>query len=331
VQRRRLGGNGPEVSVVGLGANNFGWRIGVDETRAVVDAAIEEGVTLFDTSDVYGETRSERFLGDVLSGRRDRVELITKFGVAVPNSPELPRGSRDYIRWAIDRSLGRLRTDFVDVYMYHYPDGVTPMAETIGALGELVREGKARSVGVSNVDTGQIEEAAAAARADGVPLVCVENRYSLIRRDAEDDVVPVCERLGLSLLPYYPLEGGLLTGKYQRGEPPPEHSRFAANATWPIGAGPPSEPTPTGQGARPIWPRERWLTDEAFNRVEALECYAAERGVSLLGVAIGGLAAMPAVGSVIAGATTPDQVRANARAGAWRPSSGDLAELRALR
>ena len=221
-----------------------------------------------------------------------------------------PRSSRAYLRWAVEGSLERLRTDVIDIYMLHKPDGVTPLAETVEALGELVQEGKARYVGLSNVDVDQIDEAAAAAQEHGVPLVCVESRYSLIRRGAEEDVIPACERHGYGLLPYYPLESGLLTGKYRRGEAPPADSRFAGNAT--------------------VWPAERWLTDEAFDGVEALEVFAAEREVPLLDVALGGLAAMPGVGSVIAGATTPAQVRANASAGQWQPSVEDLAALRAL-
>jgi aryl-alcohol dehydrogenase-like predicted oxidoreductase len=307
---RRLGADGPEVSVVGLGTNNFGWRIGLEESRRVVAAALEEGITLLDTADVYGATESEQFLGEILAGRRERFVVLTKFGHPVPGGPDLPRGSRDYLRWAIEGSLTRLRTDVIDVYMLHHPDGVTPLAETVEALGELVQEGKARFVGVSNVDAAQIDEVAVAARAGGVPLVCVESRYSLIRRAVEHDVIPACERYGLGLLPYYPLESGLLTGKYRRGEDPPAGSRFV--------------------GSPQIWPAERWLTDEAFDAVEVLEGYAAERGVSLLDVAIGGLAAMHGVGCVIAGATTPEQVRANARAGQWQPSVEDLAALRAL-
>ncbi len=308
---RRLGAEGPEVSVVGLGTNNFGWRIGLAESRAVVDAALEEGITLLDTADVYGATESEQFLGEILAGRRDRFVVLTKFGHEVPGAPEgVPGGSRAYVRWAIEGSLARLRTDVIDVYMLHRPDRTTPLAETIAALGELVREGKARYVGISNVDAAQIDEAAAAATELGVPLTCVESRYSLIRRDAEREVVPACQRHGLGLLPYYPLESGLLTGKYRRGELPAEGSRFASGS--------------------PIWPVERWLTDDAFDAVEALEAFARERVVSLLEVAVGGLAAMPSVGCVIAGATTPEQVRANARAGQWQPSPDDLAALRAL-
>jgi aryl-alcohol dehydrogenase-like predicted oxidoreductase len=309
---RRLGAEGPEVSVVGLGTNNFGWRIGLEESRRVVDAAAAEGITLLDTADVYDTGGSERFLGEVLQGRRDRFVVLTKFGNSVfPGAPEgVRRGSLAYARWALDGSLGRLRTDVVDVYMLHRPDRETPVGETVAALGELVREGKVRFVGISNVSADQVDEAAAAAHAEGVPLVCVESRYSLVRRDAEADVIPACERHGLGLLPYYPLESGLLTGKYRRGGPPPEGSRFA--------------------GASPIWPADTWLTDEVFDAVEALEALASERGVSLLDLALGGLAAMPGVGSVIAGATTPEQVRANAQAGQWQPSADDLAALRAL-
>ena len=295
---------------MGLGTNNFGWRIGLEESRRVVDAALEEGVTLLDTADVYGPIESEQFLGEILAGRRERFVVLTKFGIALPDGPDLPQGSRDYVRWAIEGSLARLRTEVIDVYMLHRPDGITPLAETIDALGELVREGKARFVGVSNVDAAQIDEAAEAARAGSVPLVCVESRYSLIRRAAEQEVIPSCERHGLGLLPYYPLESGLLTGKYRRGQDLPAGSRFVASPQ--------------------IWSAERWLTDEAFDGVEALEAYAADRGVSLLDVALGGLAAMPGVGCVIAGATSPEQVRANARAGQWQPSVEDLAALRAL-
>jgi aryl-alcohol dehydrogenase-like predicted oxidoreductase len=297
--------------VVGLGTNNFGWRIGLDESRAVIDAALEEGITLLDTADVYGATQSEQFLGEVLEGRRDSFVVLTKFGHPVPGAPEdVPRSSREYIRWAVEGSLERLRTDVIDIYMLHKPDGVTPIAETVAALGEIVQEGKARYAGLSNVDVGEIDEAAAAAQEHGVPVICVESRYSLIRRGAEDDVIPACERHGYGLLPYYPLESGLLTGKYKRGEAPPADSRFVGNAT--------------------VWPAERWLTDEAFDAVEALETFADERDVPVLDVALGGLAAMPTVGCVIAGATTPAQVHANARAGRWQPSADDVAAFGSL-
>jgi aryl-alcohol dehydrogenase-like predicted oxidoreductase len=307
MRTRPLGPDGPQVSVVGLGCNNFGRRVDRSGTQAVVHAALEEGVTLFDTADVYGDRgASETFLGEALAGRPERVVVATKFGGhAMPGGPDAPRGSRAWIRFAVDGSLRRLQRDPIDLYQYHRPDGVTPMAETIGAMAELVREGKVRFLGISNVRAEEIEEAARAARTEGAPLVSVQNEYSLLERHAEDDVLPTCVRLGLGLLPYFPLAHGLLTGKYRRGRPAPEGTRLAG--------------------------RTERLTDEAFDRVEALERYASERGVSLLDVAIGGLAAQPAVASVIAGATAPEQVRANARAGGWQPSPRDVEELAALR
>jgi aryl-alcohol dehydrogenase-like predicted oxidoreductase len=306
VRTRRLGHDGPEVSVVGLGTNNFGGRVDLEGTRAVVDAALDAGITLFDTADVYGDKGgSESFLGEVLEGRRDRVVLATKFGHDMGYGIE-PRGSREYVRRAIDESLRRLRTDYVDLYQYHRPDGVTPFAETFGALDELVREGKVRHVGHSNLEAAQVEEVDGLAREQGWSRpVSAQNRYSLLHRDPEEDLLPVCERLGLGVLPYFPLASGLLTGKYRRGEARPAGTRLAE--------------------------RDEVFTDETFDRLEALESYADERGVSLLDVAIGGLLGQPAVGSVISGATKPEQVRANAAAGDWQPSAEDLAALNALR
>jgi aryl-alcohol dehydrogenase-like predicted oxidoreductase len=306
VRTRRLGHDGPEVSVVGLGTNNFGGRVDLEGTRAVVDAALDAGITLFDTADVYGDKGgSESFLGEVLEGRRDRVVLATKFGHDMGYGIE-PRGSREYVRRAIDESLRRLRTDYVDLYQYHRPDGVTPFAETFGALDELVREGKVRHVGHSNLEAAQVEEVDGLAREQGWSRpVSAQNRYSLLHRDPEEDLLPVCERLGLGVLPYFPLASGLLTGKYRRGEARPQGTRLAE--------------------------RDEVFTDETFDRLEALEAYADERGISLLDVAIGGLLAQPAVASVISGATKPEQVRANAAAGEWQPSAEDLAALNALR
>jgi aryl-alcohol dehydrogenase-like predicted oxidoreductase len=301
-----LGNDGPEVSVVGLGCNNFGGRVDLEGTRAVVDAALDVGITLLDTADVYGNKGgSESLLGDVLEGRRDRVVLATKFGHDMGYGIE-PRGTREYVRRAIDESLRRLRTDYVDLYQYHRPDGVTPFAETFGALDELVREGKVRHVGHSNLEAEQVEEVDRLAREHGWSRpVSAQNRYSLLHRDPEEDLLPVCERLGLGVLPYFPLASGLLTGKYRRNETRP-------------------------QGAR-LSDRDEVFTDETFDRLEALEAFAQERNVSLLEVAIGGLLAQPAVASVISGATKPDQVRANAAAGDWQPSDDDLAALNALR
>lgn len=307
---RCLGIDGPEVSALGLGTNNFGWRIGGDEARSVLDACFQERVTLLDTADVYAAGESERILGELLGGRRDETVLLTKFGNPMADGPDAPRGSAAYARWALDGSLARLRTDHVDVWMYHRPDGETPLAETVGAMADAIRAGKARAAAISNVTAGQLAEAAGAAAAEGIPLVAVENRYSLVTRGADEDVIPAAEEHGLSLLPYYPLESGLLTGRYRRGEPPPEGSRFAARPD--------------------IWPAERWLDDAAFDRLEPLERLAEERGATMLELAIGGLAAFPFVGSVIAGATSAEQVRANAAAARWRPDDEMLQALRSL-
>jgi aryl-alcohol dehydrogenase-like predicted oxidoreductase len=306
MRMRRLGAEGPEVSVVGLGCNNFGMRVDLDGTRAVVDAALDVGITLFDTADIYGNKGgSESFLGEVLEGRRERVVLATKFGGDMGDGTEA-RGSRDYIRKAVQASLQRLRTDHIDLYQYHTPDNVTPLAETFGALDELVREGTVRYAGHSNLSAEQVEEVDSLAREQGwARPVSAQNRYSLLHREPEDDLLPVCERLGVGVLPYFPLASGLLTGKYRRGVLPPEGTRLAG--------------------------RDDVFDDEAFDRIEALEAFAAERGLSLLDVAIGGLAAQPAVASVISGATKPEQVRANAAAGEWEPSADDLAALNAIR
>jgi aryl-alcohol dehydrogenase-like predicted oxidoreductase len=306
MRTRRLGREGPEVSAVGLGCNNFGMRVDLEGTRAVVDAALEAGVTLLDTADIYGNRGgSEQLLGEVLEGRRDRVLLATKFGGEMGNRTEA-RGSRDYIRKAIEASLRRLRTDYVDLYQYHTPDGVTPFEETFAALDELVQEGKVRYVGHSNLEASQVEEIDTLVRERGIARpVSAQNQYSLLRREAEEELLPTCERLGIGVLPYFPLASGLLTGKYRRGEPRPEGTRLSG--------------------------RDGVFTDETFDRLEALERYAAEREVTMLEVAIGGLLAQPAVASVIAGATKPEQVRANVAAGEWEPTAADVEALAALR
>ena len=294
------------MSAVGLGCNNFGMRVDLEGTRAVVDAALEAGVTLLDTADIYGNRGgSEQLLGEVLEGRRDRVVLATKFGGDMGDGAEA-RGSRDYIRKAIEGSLRRLRTDYVDLYQYHTPDGVTPFEETFAALDELVQEGKVRYVGHSNLEASQVEEIDTLARERGIARpVSAQNQYSLLRREAEEELLPTCERLGIGVLPYFPLASGLLTGKYRRGEPRPEGTRLSG--------------------------RDGVFTDETFDRLEAVERYAAERGVTMLEVAIGGLLARPAVASVIAGATKPEQVRANVAAGEWEPTPADVEALAALR
>jgi aryl-alcohol dehydrogenase-like predicted oxidoreductase len=285
-----------EVSLVGLGCNNFGRRIDEDATRGVVDAALDAGVTFFDTADVYGDGLSEEYLGRVLDGRRDRVVLATKFGGGGDGAG---KGSRDAIRSAVDASLERLRTDRIDLYQHHQEDAETPLEETVAALDELVREGKIRAYGSSNYTPERLERAAALAQE---PYVSEQSEYSWLDRTAERALLPACERLGLGFIPYFPLASGRLSGKYHRGERMPEGTRLAGQE----------------------------ITSEQFDRMERLEALAAERGRSLLDVAIGGLAAQPAIASVIAGATKPEQVRANAAAGAWEPSAEDVRALRAL-
>ncbi len=302
---RPLGDSGLEVSVVGLGCNNFGRRVDLEGTRAVVDAAISDGVTFLDTADIYGGSgASEELLGQVLEGRRDEVVLATKFGMDMHDGKG-PRGSAAYIRDAFEASCRRLRTDVVDFYWYHTPDGQTPIAETLGALDELVRAGKVRAIGASNFSAAQIQEAEDTARAGGLThFSAIQNQYSLLVREAEQAVLPLCERLGLGFVPFFPLASGLLTGKYHRGEPAPAGTRLAGR----------------GQVA----------TDEQFAVLESLSAFAEERDLTMVQVAIGALLAQPAVSSVIAGATRPEQVATNAAAGAWSPSAADLAELRRI-
>jgi aryl-alcohol dehydrogenase-like predicted oxidoreductase len=303
MRTRFLGDGGPEVSVVGLGTNNFGRRCDYEQTLAVIDAAVEAGVTLFDTADIYGQGASEEFIGRALEGRRGRVLIATKFGSRMDERPEERRGNPDYIRWAVEGSLRRLRSDVIDVYQMHEPDPVTPIEETLGALNDLVHEGKVRWIGSSNFSAEQIEAAEEFARGAGFHrFVSVQNEYSLLEREIEDEVLPACERLRIGVLPYFPLASGLLTGKYRRGETANE-GRLAG----------------------------REIPDERWNRVEALQQFAGERGASLLEVSVGGLLAMPTVACVIAGATKPEQVRANVAAGAWEPTEEDLAALSSLR
>jgi aryl-alcohol dehydrogenase-like predicted oxidoreductase len=301
---RQLGDSGLTVSVVGLGCNNFRARTSDENAFAVIDAAIERGITLFDTADIYGGGGgSEELIGEALGSRRDQVVLATKFGMAMPDATSEARGSRRYIRNAVRASLRRLRTDWIDLYQYHEPDGITPMDETLAALDELVKEGLVRYVGSSNFAGWQIADADWVAHTDRYArFVSAQNHYSLLERGAEAEVIPACEHYGVGQLPYFPLANGILTGKYRRGEPLPSGSRLGGNT----------------QRA------EKLLTERTYDRVEGLEKLAAERGVTLLHVAIGGLAAQPAVSSVIAGATRPEQVHANADAGVWEPGDEDL-------
>ena len=302
MRTRQLGSSDLEVTVVGLGCNNFGGRTDEDASRAVIDAALDAGVTFFDTADVYGGGGSEEIIGRALVRRRDQVVLATKFGGDFGDG-ETARGSRAYIRKAVEASLRRLQTDRIDLYQYHRPDVVTPLEETLGALHELVQEGKVRAIGSSNFTAALVEEAhSIASRRELTPYVSEQSEYSWLSRGAEDELLPACERLGVGFIPYFPLASGLLTGKYRRGQPPPEGTRL--------------------QG--------RELDEAKLDRVERLEAFAAERGATLLEVAIGGLLAQPAVVSVIAGATKPEQVRENAEAGRWTPSDEDLGALDAL-
>jgi aryl-alcohol dehydrogenase-like predicted oxidoreductase len=298
---RPLGDSGFDVSVVGLGGNNFGRRIDLAATRRVVDAALYEGINFFDTANTYGRGQSEEFLGQVLDGRRDRVILATKFGMDMGDGLG-PRGSRDYILQAAEASLRRLATDHIDYYWYHQPDGVTPIAETLGALHELITAGKVRAIGASNFSAAQLDEADAVARDKGLTrFSAVQNNYSLLVRDAEDEVLPACERLGIGFVPFFPLASGLLTGKYRPGDPGPAGARLSG--------------------------RDEIATPAQFELLKLLQRYADERSVSLTDVAITGLLARPAVSTVIAGATKPEQVRANAGASRWRASSDDLGAL----
>jgi aryl-alcohol dehydrogenase-like predicted oxidoreductase len=298
MRQNPLGRSDLTVSAVGLGCNNFGRRLDLAGARAVIDAALDAGITFLDTADIYGsDGASERMIGEVLEGRRDRVVLATKFGMGDDDSHG-PRGARPYIRHAIEGSLRRLRTDVIDLFYYHEPDGVTPIAETIGALAELADEGKIRTYGVSNVDADQLREAADAGDAR---LAAVQNEYNVLERGAEADVLPLARELGVGFVPYFPLASGLLTGKFRRGEPAPEGTRLAS--------------------------RPERLAGADFDRIEALEAFAEERGHTLLDLAFAGLASQPGIASVIAGAMRPEQIAANAAAGDWELGQDDLDAL----
>ena len=283
-------------SRVGLGCNNFGRRIGLERTRAVVAAALDAGIDFFDTAYIYGGEHgtSEELLAASLAGRSERATVATKFGMDASLPGEI--GSAEYVRASCETSLRRLRTDTIDLLQYHEPGPTVPVAETIGVMDELVREGKVRRIGVSNFSAAQLEEACAVAR-----VVSLQNEYSLLRREIEAEVIPACERLGVGVLPYFPLASGLLSGKYRRGEAPPEGSRLAN--------------------------RDEIASDVDWHVLEALQRFADERGVEMIDVAVGWLAAQPSVTSVIAGAKTPEQARRNAQAGQWEPSADDLAEI----
>ena len=305
---QQLGLSGLTVSTVGLGCNNFGARMADEDVPAVVNAAIEAGITLFDTADVYGNVGgSEVLLGDALGSRRGEVIIATKFGSDMrgANGPDWgARGSRRYIRIAVVNSLRRLGTDWIDLYQLHEPDPNTPIEETLAALTEIVAEGKVRYIGSSNLAGWQVIDADWTARTSGFEaFISAQNEYSWLDRSVETELVPAVEHTGQSLLPYFPLASGLLTGKYRRGQSAPAGSRLAR----------------VGYTGR--------LDKANFDLVEAIEAYATERGLSMPQVAIGGLAAMPTVGSVIAGATSAEQVKQNVDAGLWMPGGDDLEVL----
>jgi len=304
---RTLGDSGLLVSAVGLGCNNFGGRLDTARTRAVVDAAIDAGVTLLDTAESYGgKGASELVLGEALKGRRDKVVLATKFGGGdMEYGPAAgAKGGRKYVKLAVEKSLTRLRTDYIDLYQLHHPDPATPIDETIAALDDLVAEGKVRYLGHSNFAGWQIADAAHSALASGrTPFVSAQNHWSLLERGAEREVVPAARHFGLGVLPFFPLANGLLTGKVRKGQAVPANTRLA-------------EPRRAG-----------YVTDAKLDKVEALIAWGQEHGVSILEIAIGGLAARPGCSSVIAGATSPEQVKANAAAGEWEPTREQLAAI----
>lgn len=300
---RRIGSL--EVSVVGLGCNNFGARIDVAATAAVVGAALDEGIGFFDTADLYGDGKSEEMLGRALGSRRGEVVIATKFGH--PRSAFGAGGRPDHVRRALEGSLRRLGTDYVDLYYLHSPDAGTPIADTLGALDDLVREGKVREIGSSNFTVEQIREAERATRPGGARFVSVQNEYSLLHRDPESGVLEECERHGIGFVPYFPLSAGLLTGKYRRGRPLPEGSRITAGSRY-----------------------EALLNERNLDLVEELVHFAESRGHSILDLAFAWLLAHRAVSSVIAGATRPEQVRANAAAAAWRLTDAERAEVDAI-
>ncbi len=310
---RPLGTSGLDATVIGLGCNNFGGRLDLPATTAVVDAALDAGITFFDTADIYGRHgngashpgpgRSEELLGEALKGRRDQVVLATKFGMDMGDDFGPARGSADYIRRSIDASLTRLHTDAVDLYWYHRPDGVTPILETLSALHELVVAGKVKAIGASNFSAEQLEQAAAVAEEhDLTPFTALQNEYSLLKRAPErDGTLTACERLDVGFVPFFPLASGLLTGKYSRSGDRPSGARLSG--------------------------RENLASDGEWDLIDALQQYADDRELTLTQVAIGALLAQPAVASVIAGATKPEQIAANVTATEWAPSQEDRAAL----
>jgi len=299
LEKRKIGSL--EVSLAGLGCNNFGWRIDAAGTAAVVAAAIDAGINLFDTADIYGGGQSEEYLGRALKGRRDKVLIATKFGMKMGEGKQ--GGKPDYVGQAAEDSLRRLGTDRIDLYQIHQPDPSTPIADTLGALTDLVKAGKVREIGCSNFSAEQLREAA---QFKGAHFASVQNNYSMVHREPEAEVLPECERLGIAFLPYFPLANGLLTGKYRKGQPFPKSSRAED------GFGP------------------KVFTDENLALVDALRQFAESRGHTLLELAMSWLASKPVIASIIAGAKTPEQVKANASSVNWRLTEADLAAVNSI-
>jgi len=305
MQFRNLGRSGLRVSLVGLGCNNFGGRIDDEATRKVVDAAIEHGITLFDTADIYGEKAgSERVLGEVLGARRKDIVLASKFGMKMFHGGQ--GGSRRYIMSAVEESLTRLKTDWLDLYQFHTPDPLTPIDETLRALEDLVTEGKVRYVGCSNMPAWQVADAQWTARDLRLPgFASAQDEYSLLKRGAEKDLIPALKHYGMGLLPYFPLANGALTGKYKRNAPMPDGARL----------------TKLPERAGQIFSEANWA------KIEALTDFCEARGRTLVQLAFSWLAAQPVVSSVIAGATRPEQIAANVKAADWALTADELAEI----
>jgi aryl-alcohol dehydrogenase-like predicted oxidoreductase len=310
MELKNLGRSGLQVSLVGLGCNNFGGRLDKEQTAAVVQRALDAGITLFDTADVYGgRGPSEEFLGAALRGHRHDVIIATKFASPMGEGPLMSGTSRRYVFAAVEASLRRLGTDYIDLYQVHFPDPRTPLGETMRALDDLVRQGKVRYVGCSNYAGWQVVESQWLARTHHLtPFISAQNQYSLLDRRIERELVPACNAHGLGILPYFPLANGFLTGKYRSGEAPPEGTRLAE------------------AGAR----ADAILNERNFATLAKLEAFAEARGRGVLDVAIAWLANQPHVGSVIAGATKPEQVEQNARAGEWKMTADELAEVDAI-
>ncbi len=310
MEYRLLGHSGLKVSAVGLGCNNFGMTIDATQTKAVVDAALDHGITLFDTADIYGgKGQSEIFLGKALGKKRSNALIATKFGNAMGDGPYETGGSRRYIMTAVEDSLRRLKTDYIDLYQIHKPDPDTPIEETLSALDDLVTSGKVRYIGCSNFSGWQLVEAQWTASTSGTqPFISAQNRYSLLSREIELDLTEPAEKYGVGILPFFPLESGLLTGKYQKGKKPPKGTRWHA---W------------QGRGAM----ADAFWSDDKFAQVERLQTACDRDGVSLLELAFGWLLANPSVSSVIAGATKPAQIKKNVEAAAYQPSDQMLDDV----